>query len=75
MNRQTILILVGVGAAYFFLTSRTPVFAKQSDGTYKPAGLLDQLTVALTGAIPPAVPPVQQFNLAIPDVVNMSYTN
>jgi hypothetical protein len=75
MNRQTILLLIGAGAAYFFLTSRTPVFMKLADGTYKPAGLLDQLTVALTGAIPPPPQPVQQFNLTIPNVVGMSYTN
>jgi hypothetical protein len=74
MKRQTILLLIGAGAAYFFLTTRTPVFIKLADGTFQPAGLLDQLTVALTGAIPPPPQPIQHFNLSLPDV-GFSYTN
>jgi hypothetical protein len=53
MNRKTLFALVGLGAGYFFLSSRTPTWAVQADGTYKPAGVLDQLTVMLTGAQPP----------------------
>jgi hypothetical protein len=71
MNRNTLYVVVGLGAAYFFLTSRQPVFMKTADGTYQPAGLLDRLTVALTGAQPPQP---QNVQVAIPGVFNMSYT-
>lgn len=74
MNKQTVLILVGLGATYFFLTSRKPVFVKMSDGTYQPSGLLDKLTVALTGAQPPGVIPPASYNLNIPGVFDASYT-
>jgi hypothetical protein len=72
MNRKTLLILAGAGAAYFYLSTRQPVFLKMTDGTYQPAGLLDKLTVMLTGAVPP---PPQSATVSIPGVINMSYTN
>jgi hypothetical protein len=53
MNRKTLLMLVGLGGGYFFLSSRTPIWAIQPDGTYGPSGFLDKLTVMLTGATPP----------------------
>ena len=53
MKRQTWLLL-GLGAAvYFFLSKRQPVYAQLADGTFAPASILDRLTVAITGAIPP----------------------
>jgi hypothetical protein len=53
MNRKTVLTLVGLGGAYFFLSSRTPVWAVQPDGSYQPSTVIDKLTVMLTGAQPP----------------------
>lgn len=53
MNRNTLLYLgLGIGA-YYFLSTRQPVFAIQADGSYLPATFLDRLTVALTGVQPP----------------------
>lgn len=74
MSKSTMITLIGLGAAYFFLTSRQPVFAKQADGTYVPAGFLDKLTVALTGAQPPATVPPASYALNIPGVFDASYT-
>lgn len=74
MSKSTIITIVGLGAAYFFLTSRQPVFAKQADGSYLPAGLLDKLTVALTGAHPPAAVPPASYALNIPGILDASYT-
>lgn len=72
MKRNTLFILVGLGATYFYLTSRIPIFAKALDGTYQPAGLLDRLTVALTGAQPPSP---QQITVNVPGIANVSYTS
>jgi hypothetical protein len=62
MNRKMLLTVLGLGSAYFFLSSRAPVWAIQADGTYKPAGMLDQLTVMLTGAQPPATKTATTIN-------------
>lgn len=72
MNRATLLWIAGLGAAYFFLSSRTPVFVKMTDGTYQPVGILDRLTVALTGAQPPQP---QSATVNIPGLINVSYTS
>jgi len=72
MNRSTLYWIAGLGAAYFFIANRTPVFAKQTDGTYAPVGILDRLTVALTGAQPP-VP--QSASVSLPGGLNISYTS
>lgn len=72
MNRNTLLMIAGLGAAYFFLVNRTPVFVKQTDGTYSPVGMLDRLTVALTGAQPPNP---QNVSLNVPGLFNVSYTS
>jgi hypothetical protein len=62
MSRQTILFL-GLGAVtYYFLSTRQPVYAKLADGTFAPAGILDRITVALTGAIPPTPQPTYSVN-------------
>lgn len=53
MNKGMILTILGLGGAYFFLSSRTPVWVLGPTGTYVPSGMLDQLTVMLTGAQPP----------------------
>ena len=71
MNRNMLMTLIGLGAAYFFLTSRTPVFLQNPDGTYTPAGLLDRLTVTLTGAQPPAP---KQVSVNVPGLINVAYT-
>lgn len=72
MNRNALLILgLGVGA-YFFLSSRRPVFMKAADGTFQPAGVLDRLTVALTGAQPPQP---QNVSVNVPGLFNVSYTS
>lgn len=71
MNRNTLYLLAGLGAAYFFLSSRKPVFAQNADGTYQPAGLLDRLTVALTGTQPP-IP--QNVSVNVPGLFNINYT-
>lgn len=71
MNRQ-LLLLAGLGiAGYFFLSSRRPVFQQLPDGTYQPAGFLDRMTVALTGAQPP-VP--QSASINVPGLFNINYT-
>jgi hypothetical protein len=72
MNHKTIMWLVGLGGAYLFLTMRQPVFVKLTDGTYQPVGILDKLTVALTGAQPP---PPQTATLNIPGIIQASFTN
>jgi hypothetical protein len=72
VNHKTWMWIAGLGAAYFFLTSRVPVFAKQTDGTYAPVGVLDRMTVALTGAQPPA-PQVPLANQII-GALNTIYT-
>ena len=53
MNKSMILAILGLGGAYFFLSTRTPVWVLGPAGTYVPSGMLDQLTVMLTGAVPP----------------------
>jgi hypothetical protein len=62
MNRKMLLTVLGLGGAYFFLSTRAPVWAIQADGTYKPAGMLDQLTVMLTGAQPPMTKTASTIN-------------
>jgi hypothetical protein len=57
MNRNTLLWLAALGAGYYFLTTRTPVYLRQTDGSFIPASMIDRLSVALTGAIPPAPQP------------------
>lgn len=71
MNRNALLWIAGLGATYFFLANRTPAFVKMTDGTYQPVGVLDRLTVALTGAQPPLP---QSASLNIPGLINVSYT-
>jgi hypothetical protein len=70
---NTVKWMLGLGAAYVFLSTRTPVYTQQANGSFLPATLVDQLTVMLTGAAPPATPPTATVN--IPGVINMSYTN
>jgi hypothetical protein len=71
MKSNTLLIL-GLGVAgYFFLTTRQPVFQQLPDGSYQPAGLLDRLTVALTGTQPPQP---KNISVAIPGLFNVNYT-
>jgi hypothetical protein len=53
-NKTFLLTLLAGGGAYFYLNSRIPTWAIQSDGTYLPATFVDKLTVMLTGAVPPA---------------------
>jgi hypothetical protein len=65
--------ILGLGAAYLFLSTRTPVYTQQADGSYLPSTFVDQLTVMLTGAVPPPKPATAQ--VSIPGVINMSYTN
>jgi hypothetical protein len=70
--RSNTLLLVGLGVAgYFFLTTRQPVFAKAADGSYQPAGLLDRMTVALTGA---QAPTPQNVSVSVPGLFNVQYT-
>ena len=71
MDRNTLMILIGLGAGYFFLSTRTPVFQQNADGTYSPAGLLDRMTVALTGAQPPNP---KQVSVNVPGLINVAYT-
>jgi hypothetical protein len=53
MSNKTLVYLGLAAGAYFFLKSRTPSFTTQANGTVTPTGILDQLTVALTGIQPP----------------------
>lgn len=70
MDRR-ILLVAGLGiAGYFYLSTRQPVFQHNADGTYSPAGFLDRLTVALTGAQPPQP---QQVTVNVPGVANIQY--
>ena len=71
MSKNTLILVLGLGAGYFFLTSRQPVFTKLPDGTYQPAGLIDRLTVALTGAQPPTP---QSVSVDVPGLFNVNYT-
>ncbi|MGH8336545.1 MAG: hypothetical protein ACRETL_06970 [Gammaproteobacteria bacterium] len=71
MNRNTLFIVLGLGAAYFYLSSRQPVFQQLPDGTYQPAGLLDRLTVMLTGVRPPQP---KSVSVNIPGLIDASYT-
>lgn len=71
MNRNTLFLILGLGGAYFFLSSRQPVFQQMADGSYQPAGLLDRLTVALTGAQPPTP---KSLTVNVPGLFDVSYT-
>ena len=62
MEKNTLAWMIGLGAAYYFLSTRTPQFTLQLNGTYLPSTFIDQLTVMLTGAVPP--PPVPQGTAA-----------
>lgn len=72
--------LGGAAAAYMFLVTRTPQYTLLPTGVYAPNGMLDTLTVALTGALPPspvAPMPTATTSVAITPsgAVSMSYTN
>lgn len=70
--KSNALLLIGLGVAgYFFLSTRQPVFQQLPDGTYQPAGLLDRLTVALTGIQPPQP---KNISVGVPGLFNVSYT-
>jgi hypothetical protein len=56
MSKNTVMWIAILGGAYYFLSTRAPIFAQQADGTFIPASLIDRLTVTITGAQPP--PPV-----------------
>jgi hypothetical protein len=71
MNRKTLLYLGLGAAAYFFLTTRQPVFQQQADGSFTPAGVLDKLTVMLTGAQPPQQ---KSTTVTIPGVASFTQT-
>jgi hypothetical protein len=62
VQKNTVMWLAGGAAAYYFLSTRTPVYAQQLDGSYLPATFIDRLTVAITGVAPP--PPVPQGTAA-----------
>jgi hypothetical protein len=62
MEKNTVMWIVGLGAAYYFLSTRVPQYTLQLNGTYLPSTFIDQLTVMLTGAVPPA--PVPQGTAA-----------
>jgi hypothetical protein len=57
VKRNTLYWIVGIGAAYYFLSTRTPLWTKQIAGNYLPASFIDQLTVMVTGAQPPPPDP------------------
>lgn len=66
MRNNTMMWIVGLAGAYFFLTTRQPVYAQQADGTYQPSGLLDRLTVALTGNTTPPAPQPARTSISFP---------
>jgi hypothetical protein len=57
MSDNTIKWVIGLGIAYYFLTTRTPMYTQQANGSFAPSTFIDALTASLTGAMPP--PPVQ----------------
>lgn len=69
MQKNTAMWLVGGVGAYYFLSTRQPMYTQQIDGSWLPATFIDRLTVAITGvAPPPPAPPTNQQTIA--SVVN-----
>jgi hypothetical protein len=72
MNKNTVLLLAGLGGAYFYLSRRQPVFMQQADGSYLPAGVLDRLTMLVTGVqAPPAAN--KSVSVNIPGLFDVTY--
>lgn len=66
MNKNTLLWLAGLGAAYYFLSNRQALFTQQPDGSYQPTTIVDRLTMMVTGQVAPATVPPSKASIQLP---------